>query len=447
MEPTTSINLSTTEPVVLHDRSAIQSPAALKLLLSAIFKTSQLPEVLNDFFAVVIQHLSTHAWTHEQIVQELGRFLVQVVQANPNYSKAHELLHAIAVHKMVTFKSRTAYAPQTKQNPNAVFWPDPTHPKYPRSPYDELPFTATTPWIDQSTPIVSLGSCFAMEIAKRLKSGRFNYLVTEPNEICSARWGIVFNTPTFRQIVEKSFGLIQLPRILWENVVNGQVQYWDPFREDVFFESIAAYEADYGQHIAASRRAFVEADVLILTMGMNEIWRLKSDGSVLSRCPWGIASFLVEPQVMSVEENVAELQRALDIIRAHNPKIKIILSVSPVPLHGTFRGDQYHVVAANSHSKSVLRVAAQKFAEQNSSVYYFPSYEVVSYCTEFPWDTDLRHVSSSAVDNVMRLFDHMFVQPGINASTSPKQVNMVSDHSTLASSHATSSAPSTPIVF
>jgi hypothetical protein len=117
----------------------------------------------------------------------------------------------------------------------------------------------------------------------------------------------------------------------------------------------------------------------------------------------------VEPHVMTVEENISELQRALNILRVYNPEIKIILSVSPVPFHGTFRGEDYHVIAANNHSKSVLRIAAQQFVESNDNAYYFPSYETVLYCTQEPWADDQRHVSRIAVNNVMKLFEKMFV--------------------------------------
>jgi hypothetical protein len=409
------ISLKSSSTLVLQDSSTIQDEASLKLLLASVFRTTYLPAIFEDILSAFRESFTNKAWLPEEIVAEIERFLFHKIQSgSTNPLEGHRLLNQVSLHKMAVLEAKSSYHPRLKSNPNAVFWPEPNHPNYPRSLYDELPFATRHPFINKSTPIASLGSCFAIEIAKKLKQEKFNYLITEPCisedfDLCSARWGIVFNTPTFRQIVEKSFGLIQLPRLLWPNIFNGQLQYRDPFREDVSFDSVKEYEDDYEKHIEASKRALLEAKVLILTMGMNEIWRIKSDGSVLSRCPWGVASFLVEPHVMTVEENISELQRALNILRVYNPEIKIILSVSPVPFHGTFRGEDYHVIAANNHSKSVLRIAAQQFVESNDNAYYFPSYETVLYCTQEPWADDQRHVSRIAVNNVMKLFEKMFV--------------------------------------
>jgi uncharacterized protein HemX len=69
-----------------------------------------------------------------------------------------------------------------------------------------------------------------------------------------------------------------------------------------------------------------------------------------------------------------------------------------------------HIVEANLQSKSVLKVAAQAFVERNKEVYYFPSFETVTYCVQNPWDTDQRHVSRETVNRVMQLFTEMYVK-------------------------------------
>ncbi len=321
-------------------------------------------------------------------------------------------------HEEKTKQSRLAYSKEGKANPDAVFWPDPTRQSGARSLFTELPYARSYGLIDQQTPIGSAGSCFAVEIAHRLQSDGFGYVVTEPHQVgesgfsnSCARWGIIFNTPSFRQLVEKAFGHRSLPRIVWSMPKDGQNAFLDPFREDIVFHTIEEYEANYDAHLDAARQALLTAKVFVLTLGMNEIWRLKSDGSVFSRAPWRIAANLVETKVLTVEENLQELQTMLNVWRRYNPDIQFILSVSPVPLHATFRGEEFHVLAANCHSKSLLRVVAEEFAARNHGVYYFPSYEVVMYGVQNAWEPDQRHVSRHAVDHVMELFNLMFVKP------------------------------------
>lgn len=328
-------------------------------------------------------------------------------------------------HKAMTAANRRAYATSGRSNPNAVFWPDPTNARDSRSLYSELPFAQPAPLIDRSTKIVSAGSCFAIELAHWLQREGYSYLVKEDNTdeagsyefldagalpSSSAAWGIIFNTPSFRQLVEKAFAVRRLPKILWTQETAGKLRYLDPFRENIAFESLEAFEANYDAHIAAARSAFLEMDVFVVTLGLNEVWYFKADGAVFSRSPWRTAPSLVGHKVLSVEENVADLMRMTEILRIYNPRVQIICTLSPVALHATFRGDEQHVVTANAHSKAVLRVAAEEYAKRCRNVFYFPAYEAVTSSTQYPWAADQRHVSPEAVKNVMTLFHRTFVK-------------------------------------
>lgn len=325
-----------------------------------------------------------------------------------------------------------AYRPETKPNPDAVFWPDPTG-NPPRRLRDTLPVVRNLGLVGPDTPVGSAGSCFAMEIAYELQRRGFNYVRTEdeaegitrgvmmgdydadnPYSRFPATWGLLFNTPSFRQLAEKAFGVRELPRLLVTSKgQDGRNLYGDPFREGVFFASPEAFEADYDRHAAATRQALLDSRVFVITLGLNECWEFVPDGSVLSRNPREKSLLsLVRPRVLTVEENVAEIQAFIDIVRAHNPDFTLIISVSPVPFLATTQADRHHVVTANGHSKAVLRVAAEELVRTNRDTHYFPSYEQVTLCTPEPWDADQRHVSRDAVAGVMRLFDATFVTEG-----------------------------------
>ena len=63
-------------------------------------------------------------------------------------------------------------------------------------------------------------------------------------------------------------------------------------------------------------------------------------------------------------------------IRILNPEIKILLTVSPVPLTATATG--HHVLLATQYSKSVLRAVAGDLSEMAKDIDYFPSYEIIA---------------------------------------------------------------------
>jgi hypothetical protein len=83
-----------------------------------------------------------------------------------------------------------------------------------------------------------------------------------------------------------------------------------------------------------------------------------------------------------------------------------------VPLLATFRSDECNVVVANSHSKSVLRVAAETFASRHDNVTYFPAYEAVLYGSPVPFREDGRHVHPNAVRRVATMFRQAHCRPG-----------------------------------
>lgn len=402
--------------IVLNEKGTIVNLEMLAIYFRAIFSSGDHPNAQRRAW----EHLAKDPsrWTdYNTLTSTLKRFFSKQTGRTEEDSEATDLLEQIERHDRETGENRQAYLTDDKSNKNAVYWPNPMQAEGARSLFDEYPFTRSLDLIDKQTPIGSAGSCFAMEIAHRLQSDGFNYRITEPapNEnglsMACAKWGIIFNAPSFRQLAEKAFGVRRLPKILWTRKTAGKTSFLDPFREDIIFDSIEQYEDSYESHIAAARKALTETKVFILTLGVNEVWKIKGEDVVFSRSPWRIAAGVVQRKVLTVEENVRELQGMLDLWRQHNGDVQLIISVSPVPVHATFRGRDWHVVAANAHSKATLRLAAEEFCKRNRGVHYFPSYESVMYCTRDAWQADQRHVSRAAVAKVMELFGKMFLKP------------------------------------
>ncbi len=398
--------------LILNEGGQILEVETLRLLIQSILAGITNAGQYEDEFVAALTPLIAEPLPWTEFIRQLSVVAARLrVDGRVGVDKYFEIAAAISAHDWETKECRQAYNADCKPNPAGVFWPNPTF-REAKSVYEELPFCQAFPILDRATPIGSAGSCFAAEIARRLRADGFNYVVTESGVdtvTSSARWGILFNAPSLRQLVEKAFGLRRLPRLLWTDVREGRAKYFDPFRENVIFDSVEEYDADIEPHLNAAREALTQSRVFVMTLGMNEVWSLKSDGAVFSRCPWLIASAATRRHVLSVEENITELQRMLDLWRVYNRDLRLILTVSPVPMHATFRGAEHHVITANCHAKAVLRVAVEEFTRRNKEVYYFPSFETVMYCTRSPWAEDERHVSVAAVDKVMALFYRTFV--------------------------------------
>jgi hypothetical protein len=295
-----------------------------------------------------------------------------------------------------------------------MYWPNPLYAADARDLYAELPDGPPHHIVHRHTPLGSAGSCFAVEIAHNLQARGFRYVITErdgrkngtPADSC-ALWGTLFNAPAFRQLVERAYGVIELPRLVRKTTLSGTTVYMDAFRHGPYWDSLEAWERNYEHHVAKAREALDQCEVFILTLGMNEVWHSRDGQYYFPVSPWDFQE--VQNSVLTVEENLQHLDRMVAVWRNHNPRIRFIVSVSPVPLQATFRSEECSVITANCHSKSTLRVVAEAFVKRHPEVYYMPSFESVLYCTKEPWTADQRHVSKEAIAKVMDLFNCMFV--------------------------------------
>lgn len=270
--------------------------------------------------------------------------------------------------------------------------------------------------VSRTTKIASAGSCFAKRIAEELEARGFSYIRTEPNPNFSARYGNIYSTRQLAQLLERATGTFSPGDDVWGD---SKGRYVDPFRARAVpdgFATIEALRADRERHLAAVIRAIEIAEVFVFTLGLTETWVSAFDGAAYSMPPgYGAGQYDPQQHVLhnsDVEENVASLERFRELALSLNPRLRILLSVSPVPLALTYR--DAHVLSASTYSKSVLRVAAETVRNRYPEVDYFAAYEIVtnsgngaSYFNE-----DRRNVSDLGVRHVMRsFFDNFAPEP------------------------------------
>lgn len=282
--------------------------------------------------------------------------------------------------------------------------------------------------ISRSDRIATAGSCFAQHISRTLQGEGCNYLVTEPGDgarqygVYPARFGNIYTPRQLLQLFQRAYGLFAPREGEW---IQGAA-WVDPFRPQVEpggFGSPEALRADREAHLAAVRAMFETADVFIFTLGLTEAWISTEDGAVFPSAP-GVAGAPavaghIRPHNFTVAEVVDDLQTFIDLARTLNPDLRILLTVSPVPLVATFT-DQ-HVLTATTWSKAVLRVAAGMAVETRPLVDYFPSYEIVTgpHNGHRFWAEDLRTVTPDGVAVVMAEFKRAYLGRETGADRAP----------------------------
>lgn len=151
---------------------------------------------------------------------------------------------------------------------------------------------------------------------------------------------------------------------------------YDPFRPTIEPDGFASEEEMLAlrQQTIRSLRAIVETcRVFVFTLGLTEAWLNSVEGYVYPMCP-GTSAGEFDARVHQFKnytffEIYSDLVDVLRMLRAHNPDIKVLLTVSPVPLTATASGD--HVLNATIRSKSILRTIASAAVSENDFVDYF----------------------------------------------------------------------------
>ena len=168
-------------------------------------------------------------------------------------------------------------------------------------------------------------------------------------------------------------------------------------------------------------RRFPQCRVVVITLGVAELWRDRRSGLPLNKAP-PAALAEAEPdrfvlEVMDYREVLNELEAIHDLLSRHgHPDFRMLVTVSPVPLSATFR--PIDVIAANAYSKAVQRAAVEAFAAGHPNVDYLPSYEtVVQSDRRLAFDSDNRHVQGPMVDRVVDRFLSAYA-PGLKFAPS-----------------------------
>lgn len=238
------------------------------------------------------------------------------------------------------------------------------------------------------------GSCFAQHISRALVERKLGWLNAEPAPrrtppdianaynygIFSARTGNVYTAAQLLMLMHLATSQIgaDVPEV-WEE--NGR--FFDSLRpaiEPGGFETAREAIMSRVSMARAVARSIQEADVFVFTLGLTEGWEHAQSGQPYAICPGTLAGQFDPDQHIFRNYDYGRVQDdmtgAINLMRQINPAIRVLLTVSPVPLTATASGE--HVLVATTYSKSVLRAVAGDLAAQLDAVDYFPSYEIIT---------------------------------------------------------------------
>lgn len=284
--------------------------------------------------------------------------------------------------------------------------------------------------------IFAIGSCFARNVEKALEAAGKRVLSRE-FELGEIGAGLedaanFFNKYSIHSVLNEIRWALERDTFPGADIIyeTAPGRYCDPqlgmARLDYPLEQILAFRHRYLDAMAA----VAQADVIILTLGYVETWYDRKLGLYLNVVP-PTQIIKAEPdrfefRVLSYADIMQSLEELYALLIKHRTKpLKMLVTVSPVPLLATFR--DMDVLVANAYSKSVQRAALDEFVLGKAGVDYFPSYEFVALSNPtVAWSRgDYRHVSQDVINLIMSNVLTHYVEgaegqaPAANGAISP----------------------------
>jgi lysophospholipase L1-like esterase len=274
----------------------------------------------------------------------------------------------------------------------------------------QIPISKSNSPIDYNSKILSIGSCFAENMAEKFDYFKFQ---NETNP-----FGIIFNSVS----IEKLFERICKEQWFEEKDVFFHNERWHSF--DVHSDLSNADRQELletlNKAILETNKQLKEATHIIITFGTSWIYRNLEKDEVVANCH-KVPQKQFSKELLSVEVIHKNIQNTIDLIQSLNPSINFIFTISPVR----------HIkdgFVENQLSKSHLFTALHfvlKTEHLKGNIEYFPSYEIMmDELRDYRfYNEDMLHPNQIAIDYIWKLFSENYISP--ESLTTMQQVDEI----------------------
>ena len=246
--------------------------------------------------------------------------------------------------------------------------------------------------INHFDTILTIGSCFAENIAEYFRTYRFNILGNP--------FGVLYNPIS----IYNSLKLTTEKKIFTESdLINNQGE-WHSFyhHSDFSSDNISLVLKKINDGIIQTNEFLKSAELIIITFGTSYVYRHLPNNIIVSNCH-KIPQKEFEHFRLSIHETEESILKTIEIIEKLNRKAKIILTVSPV----RHWKDGAH---NNQLSKSNLLLAINNIVNSKNNCSYFPAYEILmDDLRDYRfYKEDLIHPNKIATDYIWDKFSKSF---------------------------------------
>jgi GSCFA family len=246
--------------------------------------------------------------------------------------------------------------------------------------------------IDYHSKIVSIGSCFAVNMADK-----FDYFKFE--NTCNP-FGIIFNPVSIEKIMYRILNQI----FFTEEDIFFHNELWHSYEahSDCSNPNKNEFLVNLNAGLKTSLTQLFQASHIIITYGTSWVYRNIESNAIVANCH-KVPQSAFSKELLTVETIEKSIQNTINLIRKINPSVNFIFTVSPVRhLKDGF--------VENQLSKAHLITAIYQILESEicnlKSAIYFPSYEIMmDELRDYRfYAEDMVHPSPMAIDYIWQRF-------------------------------------------
>jgi hypothetical protein len=253
----------------------------------------------------------------------------------------------------------------------------------------ELHIAEKYPFLTHTHKILTLGSCFADAIGKKLAENKWQVAINP--------FGTIYNPVSIFRLLRFCAG-VELPQSKFCVENPEKIWFHYDFHSALRAETQETLWQNIREKVSQTAQFFANTSIILLTFGTA--WAYETaEKHLVANCHKMPAS-LFQKRLLSVEEILTDFEQSVSILQGK----KVILTISPVRhLKDT--------LPLNSVSKAVLRLACHYLQEKYENVHYFPAFELVmDDLRDYRFYTDdLLHVTPQAENYIWRKFQETFM--------------------------------------
>ena len=246
--------------------------------------------------------------------------------------------------------------------------------------------------IKYSDKIMTLGSCFAENIGKKMSDSFFQ---TDINP-----FGVLYNPVSVLQ----SLDLLMSEKQFEEKDLFQYQSLWHSFNHSSFFsdESIESTLVKINNRLNSSRQFFKSTQILLITFGTAWVFEDVESGKIVANCH-KLPGNRFRRYRLDFQQIIDDYNPMLRQLKEQIPSLQLIFTVSPI----RHWKDGAH---ENTVSKSTLHLSVDALEKRFDFVHYFPAYEIMmDELRDYRfYDSDMLHPSAVAVNYIWQRFSDTY---------------------------------------